>query len=572
MQDSKQNFLINQIFGKINITNGKVHLQKNIKKHNNVIWQNTELINQIIASSEYLNHLYKTREDYLKSQKDKEKIIKRMNLMKGKHRKEFIKYFYEKIIDNIPPYLIDMIDFYKLNLYKNKLLSRKNIYSPLTQSKHSLTENFSHLEKIFLNNINKSEDKKNNRHQTKFKNNSIDFNLITEYAAEKDKLDCKSKILNKFSENKSYQLQIKPTNINNYSNNILQKQNTTKIINRRIFSTNEHPFKSDSNIINNNTSLGEEKTSSSNMNNISLSPNHHKETLTKNSQTPNFRITPYRSNINLSKQKNKKTNFLLTTEIKNCKYIPLRNKYKEINYHKNCIFNNEFHDIRFENKKIHSKTTKCLELRKRDKLSQYKINSSSDLSIKANDKEEKIIKSQINKIINNLKEIGSVMLKDKNYTHNSINRYIIQRKKNSNKEEFYMKNEIVQELKIDNFIRHIQKKINYQESPFKSLKQCLGDVRKTKKRSITIEEINKKLTKFNREEHKIRGIHKKVLTMNYDIRRANNRKSYLDIKKTIKSMENNEYIMHCLGEQINNCLSISKEKLKKRNILIKEYK
>ena len=267
-------------------------MQKNIKKHNNVIWQNTELINQIIASSEYLNHLYKTREDYLKSQKDKEKIIKRMNLMKGKHRKEFIKYFYDKIIDNIPPYLIDMIDFYQLNLYKNKLLSRKNIYSPLAQSKHSLTENFSHLKKIFLNNINKSEDKKNNRHQIKFKNNSIDFNLITEYAAEKDKLDCKSKILNKFSENKSYQLQIKPTNINNYSNNILQKQNTTKIINRRIFSTNEHPFKSDSNIINNNTSLGEEKTSSSNMNNISLSPNHHKETLIKNSQTPNFRITP----------------------------------------------------------------------------------------------------------------------------------------------------------------------------------------------------------------------------------------------------------------------------------------
>ena len=549
----------------------RMNIQKNIKTNNNLIKKNKEIIDHV-TTTEYMNFLNKIRADFLNKQKEKEEFYKNMNIMKEKKRKEYLKNFYTEMIKNTPSTFLDMgmVDMYKLNIFKNKLINKKNNRRPATAkatSRRYMTE-FDNSIKYKLKTTNDKIEKSkktvnisSNICKTEYNDVGIDFDLISEYAFEKKKLENKMKELNK----------INKKNKENYSQT--KKNKPTKLLLKSFSAKNLSSFFSNEKTAKTNSSF--DITNINNNKNLRYQSN--KEILLKsklNIYEPIFQTnfpletTPSTNRIktDINDINNTETKLRLIKEnviitgIQNCKYVPLKNRYKEIIFHKNCIFNNEF--LPPKRKKSNLKTTKCLQIRKNEIIKKQHIREISKNPIKANCQEQKIIKDKSNIILRNLNEIGSVMKMDKNYTNNSINKYALKRKKKLNKEDLFMKNEVEKNIKFDYFLKNKERINKDRKGVFINLKKCLNEDKETEKKTQFIREIKRKLGKYYKEEKKDKMVKKQVLDQHYNFRREENREEHKEMKNVIKSMEKKLRIIDWLGDQID----LENKNNKKQNI------
>lgn len=549
----------------------RMNIQKNIKTNNNLIKKNKEIIDHV-TTTEYMNFLNKIRADFLNKQKEKEEFYKNMNIMKEKKRKEYLKNFYTEMIKNTPSTFLDMgmVDMYKLNIFKNKLINKKNNSRPATAkatSRRYMTE-FDNSIKYKLKTTNDKIEKSkktvnisSNICKTEYNDVGIDFDLISEYAFEKKKLENKMKELNK----------INKKNKENYSQT--KKNKPTKLLLKSFSAKNLSSFFSNEKTAKTNSSFDITNVN----NNKNLRYQSNKEILLKsklNIYEPIFQTnfpletTPSTNRIktDINDINNTETKLRLIKEnviitgIQNCKYVPLKNRYKEIIFHKNCIFNNEF--LPPKRKKSNLKTTKCLQIRKNEIIKKQHIREISKNPIKANCQEQKIIKDKSNIILRNLNEIGSVMKMDKNYTNNSINKYVLKRKKKLNKEDLFMKNEVEKNIKFDYFLKNKERINKDRKGVFINLKKCLNEDKETEKKTQFIREIKRKLGKYYKEEKKDKMVKKQVLDQHYNFRREENREEHKEMKNVIKSMEKKLRIIDWLGDQID----LENKNNKKQNI------
>ena len=549
----------------------RMNIQKNIKTNNNLIKKNKEIIDHV-TTTEYMNFLNKIRADFLNKQKEKEEFYKNMNIMKEKKRKEYLKNFYTEMIKNTPSTFLDMgmVDMYKLNIFKNKLINKKNNSRPATAkatSRRYMTEldnSIKYKLKTTNDKIEKSKKTVNissNICKTEYNDVGIDFDLISEYAFEKKKLEKKMKELNK----------INKKNKENYSQT--KKNKPTKLLLKSFSAKNLSSFFSNEKTAKTNSSFDITNVN----NNKNLRYQSNKEILLKsklNIYEPIFQTnfpletTPSTNRIktDINDINNTETKLRLIKEnviitgIQNCKYVPLKNRYKEIIFHKNCIFNNEF--LPPKRKKSNLKTTKCLQIRKNEIIKKQHIREISKNPIKANCQEQKIIKDKSNIILRNLNEIGSVMKMDKNYTNNSINKYALKRKKKLNKEDLFMKNEVEKNIKFDYFLKNKERINKDRKGVFINLKKCLNEDKETEKKTQFIREIKRKLGKYYKEEKKDKMVKKQVLDQHYNFRREENREEHKEMKNVIKSMEKKLRIIDWLGDQID----LENKNNKKQNI------
>ena len=565
-KNSKSTF--QEVFKDIHITRRKMNIHQNIKTSSNFITKNKELIDNITAS-DYIKFINKLREEYSNKKKEREKFYKNMNTIKEKYRKERLKKFHSEMINNVPSYLVDMgiVDFYKLNVYKNNLINKKNKSRPATAKTAStryMTEyNTSKKYKLKSPNNNMEKSNKNdninsNVCQTEYTDTGIDFDLISGYAFERKKIENKMNQFNRNKNSKSYSNIVK-TKLSRFLLKNYSAKNLSFVFNKEI------TLKTNPNIDNSNNSKHKNRKYQSNRAIFIKSKINNEEPIFQTAfplENSPFNKRPKISITNTNSEPNQKLikDRFLIRDIQNCEYVPLKNKYKEINFHKNCIFNNEF--LPPKKKKSKLKTTKCLKIRKNDLIKKNQINEASEIPKKANCHEEKKIIDETNKILKNLNEIGTVMTMDKNYIDTSINKASLKRKKMLNQEDLFMKNEVVKNIKFDYFLKNKERINREKRNVFNDLKKCLCEVRKTSVKSPFINGIIESLGKYCKQEKKDKIVKKQVLDQHYIFRREENREIHNEMRGIIKSMEKKLNIMSYLGDQIENEI----RKNKKHNI------
>ena len=215
------------------------------------------------------------------------------------------------------------------------------------------------------------------------------------------------------------------------------------------------------------------------------------------------------------------------------KYIPISNKYKEINFHKECIFNNEFSPLR----------------RKHIPSAGNRVTTAPTLS-KISLEEESTIKKKAKKIHSNLREIKKVLVQDKNFTHRTIERTIKKREKITNKEEAFIKREVKKDVMLTLFIENKGFKEKVAVNTFGKLKRVL-EVTNNKGEDPINEVLASTLVKFCKREHFEMFLRNQTIKNNYGLRLMHNRKIDHKIKAQLQEVGKNNDAMKYLERQIN---------------------
>lgn len=215
------------------------------------------------------------------------------------------------------------------------------------------------------------------------------------------------------------------------------------------------------------------------------------------------------------------------------KYIPNSNKYKEINYHKECIFNNEF-----KHKSKRNISTECTRVQ-----TASNINTIPD--------EEYNIKQKAKTIQSHLTEIKKVLKQDKNFTHRNIERTIKKRKRNNNKEEDFIKKEIKKDILFTLFIENKGFSEKVAVNPFGKLKRVL-EVTNSKGGDPISEVLASTLVKFCHRENFEMFLKNQAYKNNFELRLNRNRKEDSKIKKQLENVDKNNCVLKYLERKINN--------------------
>lgn len=214
------------------------------------------------------------------------------------------------------------------------------------------------------------------------------------------------------------------------------------------------------------------------------------------------------------------------------KYIPNSNKYKEINFHKECIFNNEF---KHNNKRNIS--TECT-----------RVQTASNTNTIPDD--EYNIKTKAKTIQSHLTEIKKVLKQDKNFTHRNIERTIKKRKRNNNKEEAFIKKEIKKDIMYTLFIENKGFAEKVAVNPFGKLKRVL-EVTNSKGGDPISEILASTLVKFCHRENFEVFLKNQAYKNNFELRLMRNRKEDSKIKKQLEAVDKNNCVMKYLERKIN---------------------
>ena len=266
-------------------------------------------------------------------------------------------------------------------------------------------------------------------------------------------------------------------------------------------------------------------------------------------------------------------------------YIPNSAKYKHISYQKECLFNKEFH----LNKRMNKKNRMSLNKAKKTYSDKYlndanNINTinyliktqknffnNSDLYfLSSNDN----LKTKSNKIMYNLKEIKSLLTKDRNYTSKTINKANNKYHENEriNQDQKLMEKVMKDDRKKISKIKEIRKKrknrkINEKNNIFSTLKRINEGYEKNKK---IFSEMNNQFTRslkfLCKNEKKENEEYQRILKNNYHLKIESEDKDD-EMKKAKENIENGQLFLNVLNNkikkkctQINNIIDESRKK------------
>ena len=217
------------------------------------------------------------------------------------------------------------------------------------------------------------------------------------------------------------------------------------------------------------------------------------------------------------------------------KYIPDSSKYKEINHHKERIFSNQFIV-----KKKRDNSTSC------SRIKSAVFHPSHNLPYQ--DDAEKI-KKEAKKINSHISEIKRVLIQDRNFSHNSIERAIKKRERDQNKEDQYIKKEVKKDYHYTLFINNGGFKEKIVINPFGQLKDALESYDK-KGRDVLDNYLSSSLVQFCRNEKFENFIRREVLRKNISLRVKKNRMMNEKIKDNLKVLDKNTFKLRHIQRRI----------------------
>ena len=577
---NKKVFGCRKVFDNIRIGKKDTGIKKRLNSGNLTIRKSNKLMKGVSYGNDlnfqrymlYLDKLHEEEELNLKNENLKEKKIKDLNeLNKNNILSKKISFTDFENKFKINPYLLQYFDYYDIQKI-NRIEVERNLKNEnkSTIKLENTNSDDSEEEKIDFNsntniknkiNHNKTEnnlDVKNNKYEHlinnlicntfvkqkslnnkphKFKKlhlSGVDFNLINKISSEALKVKKKLARLKYYKELKK------------------ERDRIHKKINKAMLNSN-----------------GNNKYFNYNMNNILDEYTIYHSVESKNIRKLNKLKLDLDKKLEENIPKNKK---LSKTIYQNSPtyfiYIPNSAKYKHISYHKDCLFNKEYNYT----KKSKSKNKISLKKYKRKKSIDFNdINNISKISYLLKNQKNNLftnsnayflvsdnnLLTKSNKIINNLKEIKSLLKTDRNYTSKTINRASkkYQENERTKQDQKLLENIMRDDRKNIRKMKEIQKKrknrrINENNNVFCTLKQMNECYEKDKR---TYSEMNnqfsKSLNALCKNERKQNRVYKKILKNNYHLKLEND-ESDKDIKIVKENIDKGQDLLIYLNTKI----------------------
>jgi hypothetical protein len=223
----------------------------------------------------------------------------------------------------------------------------------------------------------------------------------------------------------------------------------------------------------------------------------------------------------------------------NYKYVPMSNKYKEISFAKNCIFEGDFNNNSFTHYKQKRTLTEATITSRANTSNNNVINDSIGQSIHRD----------AGTIHNNLKSIRKVLKRDKKFYHNSIERTMKRRRNDINREETLLRKEIKKDIYHTLYIKNKGYVHKVALNPFGKLKRVIDITNKKGKHPIDAV-LSSTLAKFTKEENFQVFIKNQTYRNNYHLRLEKNQKMDKKNKRLLSDLDRNNDKMRYIERKI----------------------
>ena len=523
--------LSGDILKNMHIAKKKINLRDTINNRDIYILRNSRIMKETTFDKNFSKYL-----KYLKTSPEKDETLNiqfKQKDLKYLQLKNYIK----NVLINMPPFLLEHTDNFELKLFEQNLLSKFNVSKLSSPSgnntPHCKIRSGNYNKKMQTINVDLNKESKDNisylsNNEDNANNNEdntdiegVDFKLISEINLEQKNID--NEIKKVLSKEISYAKKHKYERMNMDINDTFPPKIPLSYTDRRKLNK-----------------FSAKKSFSNDKFKISKRARSTKFKAGKNNYL-------YTDTGRFSKNRNKAKNHTII----NYKYIPNSNKYKEITFHKNCIFNNEFYSVTIPNnmtrKSPNDQLTKSLKIRKKLLLINQKINENNEEIIRANTSRQ--IRQKGKNILKHLTEIKSVMKQDKKYTDNCIDSVIMSRKRKQNQEDQFMKKEILRNKYYEYFIKN-EKQLKRKKNAFKLLKNTMVGFDRLTQTSEIKKNFNHTLEHFCKRERFDKFVTRQVYNNYYDLRYKKNKESQSVVKKRIGKIKTNQKMLFALHSQL----------------------
>jgi hypothetical protein len=233
-------------------------------------------------------------------------------------------------------------------------------------------------------------------------------------------------------------------------------------------------------------------------------------------------------------------------------YIPNSNKYKEINYKKELIFNSEFPNQKKKRRNIQTACTKAHSI--------YATRNNDNIYISK--KERKEMRNNLNKIQHKLKFINKVMTQDKNFSHRMIQRIQNRHYARDHQEDQFVKKEVRKEKFFALYMENGGLKQQVGINPFGKIKTILRIFNKKGGDPIN-ETLATTLHKFYKREYIEMFMRNQTIKNNVHLRLKKYRMDDMKLKEKIMICEENDVKIKKLDKLIDKKLNETKEIIEK---------
>ena len=490
--------------------NKRIDMIKTIDKKNDIIAKNLKLIDNVFLNKLYRNYL-------LAQRKNRYNNNNKLKYHKTEKKKLAEKIIINRVVKNIPPYLLQYYNDFEFKKYANQL-----IVSEIKKKKKAKKQSSSQKSKGKIYSRNESGSSKMNKICNNQNNTYNDGNTLKMFDSEEDKNTNNN---NNLINHKKYYLS---NSFRKNSANIYRNHYTT-------IYDNLAKETQDNNKVNNNHSYYDKiYTTMSSKNNKYISSIFNTNNSVNNITDDESHVKPLSSN-NLNQ-----TNYNIESKIK---YIK---DYKNIKKSKKLVLNISNSNEKSE-KKFDSRILLSSDRRNVFNLPKRKIKN--EIVLKSLSPKEVLITNRASNILNNLNEIKMEIKSDKKNTTTNIKQMINTVKKDKNKDTQYIRNEVQKNKFYDYFMKNKKEMEKKQNDIFKILRKSFNTER-IKRTSNELSFI-KTLNHICQQEKHFDSVVKHVYRQNYWLRLNKNKKIAENMKNRINKMNAHYVQLNTLVTKIN---------------------